>query len=61
METSGGSFLSSHDRRLVLGAGPDKIDWVEIKWPGPSGKVERLKKLPADQYITITEGSNQWK
>jgi enediyne biosynthesis protein E4 len=61
METSGGSFLSSHDRRMVLGAGPDKIDWVEIKWPGPSGKVERLTKLPADQYITITEGSNQWK
>jgi hypothetical protein len=62
MRTSGGSFLSSHDPRIVLGAGKAaKIDWLEIKWPGPSGKVERFTNLPVDRYVTITEGSPQWK
>jgi len=27
-----------------------------VKWPGPSGKVERLTDVPTDRYITITEG-----
>jgi hypothetical protein len=62
MRTSGGSFLSSHDPRIVLGAGKaPKIEWLEIKWPGPAGKVERFTNLPSDRYITITEGSPQWK
>ena len=25
------------------------IDWLEIKWPLPSGKVERFTKLPVDR------------
>ena len=37
-KTGGGSYLASHDPRLVLGIGTrPKIDWVEIKWPMPSG------------------------
>ena len=56
-KSSGGSYLSSHDVREVLGVGPAaKIDWVEIKWPAPSGRVERLTNLPIDTYVTVVEG-----
>ena len=62
MKVGGGSFLSSHDPRIVLGIGTrTKIDWLEIKWPLPSGKVERFTGLPLDRYITIVEGSGSWK
>jgi hypothetical protein len=57
MKVGGGSYLSSHDPRLVLGIGPrTKIDWIEIKWPQPSGSVQRITDLPIDRYITIHEG-----
>ena len=56
MKVGGGSFLSSHDPRLVLGIGTrTKIDWLEVKWPAPDGKTERLVELPIDKYITIVE------
>ena len=56
LKTSGGSYLSSHDPREVLGLGKaTKLDWLEIKWPAPSGKVERFTDVPLDKYITITE------
>jgi len=62
MKIGGGSFLSSHDPRIVLGIGKrTKIDWLEIKWPLPSGKVERFNELPLDRYITIVEGTGSWK
>ncbi len=58
----GGSFLSSHDPRIVLGAGVhEKVDWIEIKWPLPSGHVERFSSLPIDRYITLTEGTGKAK
>jgi hypothetical protein len=57
LKTGGGSYLSSHDPREVLGIGKaTKLDWLEIKWPAPSGKVERLTDVPVDRYLTITEG-----
>jgi enediyne biosynthesis protein E4 len=31
-----------------------------VKWPEPSGLVERFTNLPIDRYITITEGSGKW-
>jgi len=56
-KVGGGSYLASHDPRLVLGLGQRaKIDWLEIKWPQPSGAVERLTGLPIDRYITVVEG-----
>jgi enediyne biosynthesis protein E4 len=56
-KVGGGSFLSSHDPRMVLGIGHRaKIDWIEVKWPRPSGLVERFTDLPADRYITLEEG-----
>jgi hypothetical protein len=57
LKTGGGSYLSSHDPREVLGIGPaTKVDYVEIKWPQPSGKVERLTDVPIDRYLTVVEG-----
>jgi enediyne biosynthesis protein E4 len=62
MRISGGSFLSSHDPRLVLGIGKrTKVDWLEVKWPKPDGATERFTDLPIDRYITIVEGSGKWK
>ena len=57
LKNSGGSYLSSHDPREVLGIGSAaKIDYVEIHWPAPSGKVEKFTTLPLDRYIAIEEG-----
>ncbi len=57
LKTSGGSYLSSHDPREVLGVGAaSKIDWVEIAWPQPSGRVERLTNVPLDRYVRVVEG-----
>jgi hypothetical protein len=62
MKVGGGSFLSDHDPRIVLGIGKrTKIDWLEVKWPLPSGTTERFTDLPLDRYITIVEGQGKWK
>ncbi len=51
----GGSYLSQNDLRLHFGLGiATKIDSVEIRWP--SGKMEELKNVLADQLYTIMEG-----
>jgi len=56
LKTGGGSYLSSHDPREVLGAGSaTKIDWIEIRWP--SGKVDRLTNVPLNSYVKVLEGS----
>jgi hypothetical protein len=61
MKVGGGSFLSSHDPRLVLGIGErGKLDWVEVKWPKPSGATERFTDLPIDRYVTLVEGTGKW-
>jgi hypothetical protein len=60
MKTGGGSYLSSHDPREVLGLGPaTAVDFVEIKWPLPSGRVERFTDLPIDRYVTVVEGKGK--
>jgi len=47
---------------MVLGIGTrPKIDWLEVKWPQPSGLLEHFTDLPLDRYITIVEGSGKWK
>jgi hypothetical protein len=53
---SGGSYLSQNDLRLHFGlANATKIDRVEIRWP--SGKVDTLTDLPADQFYSVLEGA----
>jgi len=61
-KVGGGSYLSSHDPRIVLGVGKrQKIDWLEVKWPLPSGAFQRFVDLPIDRYITIVEGESSWR
>ncbi len=60
LKMTGGSYLASHDPREILGLGKaEKVDSLEIKWP--SGKVDKLTNLPANQYIKIVEGEGQAK
>ena len=55
LKTTGGSYLASHDPREILGAGlGGKIESVEIRWP--SGKFDKLTKLPMNSYVTVVEG-----
>ena len=57
---SGGSYLSQSDLRLHFGLGFNrKIDRLTVRWP--SGVVDRLQNIPADQQIIIEEGSPAWK
>jgi hypothetical protein len=59
LKNNGGSYLSSHDLREVFGLGAStQLDWVEIKWPQPSGTVQRSNNLPIDRYVTIVEGQD---
>jgi enediyne biosynthesis protein E4 len=62
LKVGGGSYLSSHDPRVVLGIGAHtKIDWLEVAWPKPGGASERFVDLPLDRYITIIEGQGKYK
>jgi hypothetical protein len=56
MKNAGGSYLSSHDPREILGLGSaNKVDWLEIGWPGPSKQVDRYTDLAVDRYMEIKE------
>jgi hypothetical protein len=58
LKVGGGSYLSSHDPREVLGIGKrSRIDKLEIQWPQPGKRVETFTNLPIDRYTTIVEGS----
>jgi hypothetical protein len=60
LKVGGGSYLSSHDPRIVLGIGTrSKFDWVEVHWPQPSSLIQRFTTLPIDCYITIVEGEER--
>jgi enediyne biosynthesis protein E4 len=62
VKVGGGSYLSAHDPRMVLGLGNrEKIDWLEVKWPMPGGSTQRFTDLPVDRYITIVEGQGKPK
>jgi enediyne biosynthesis protein E4 len=53
--TGGGSYLSSHDKRVVIGI-PDSSSNIvnaEIEWPG--GTVQRLSNLVLKQYHHVLE------
>jgi enediyne biosynthesis protein E4 len=57
LKNAGGSFMSSHDPREVLGLGKaEKVDWLEVRWPRPSRCVDRFTSVPANRYLTIVEG-----
>jgi hypothetical protein len=53
---SGGSYLSNNDFRVHFGLNDaTKIESLEVRWP--SGKVETIKDLKADQFYSVLEGS----
>ena len=57
LKISGGSYLSSHDPREILGLGPARnLEWLEIHWPRPSSRIDRFTNLAVDRYIKIIEG-----
>ncbi len=52
--TSGGSYLSSNDKRVHFGLGPEtRVKLLELTWP--SGQVQRLRDLAADRVLTVRE------
>ena len=58
LRTGGGSYLSSHDPREILGVGAaTKIDSIQIRWP--SGATDRLTNVPVNKYIKVVEGAGQ--
>ena len=60
MKVGGGSYLSAHDPRVVLGIGKrTKMDLLEVHWPSPSTAVSRFMNLPLDRYVTIVEGEEK--
>lgn len=57
LKNNGGSYLSSHDPREVLGIGPaTKIEQLTIQWPGPSTRVDKFTNLEVNRYVRIREG-----
>ena len=52
---SGGSYISQNDLRIHFGLGKaDKAELIEIRWP--SGQVDTLKDVKANQLIVVEEG-----
>jgi hypothetical protein len=50
----GGSYLSSHDPRVVIGLGKARVpDWIEIERHGPGTRTERLVRPEVDRYHTL--------
>ncbi len=51
---SAGSYLSQNDPRLHFGLGKaPKVDEITIKWP--SGKVQRLRDVKVNEFLTVAE------
>lgn len=54
--SSQSSYYSCNDPRLHFGLGSNsRADQVEIRWP--SGQNEIVKDIPANQIVTIKEGT----
>jgi hypothetical protein len=56
--TGGSSYLSSQDKRILVGLGK-AVEWssvaAEIRWP--SGSTQKLQKLELNRYHRISESS----
>lgn len=56
--TGGDGYMTSNDKRLVIGLGAtDIVDQIDIHWP--TGQVETLKNLKANVPWAIREGSGR--
>jgi hypothetical protein len=53
---SGSSFASSSDLRAFFGLGQAaSVDRIEVRWP--TGLTETFPAAPANQVLTLTEGT----
>jgi hypothetical protein len=53
---SGGGYFSQNDLRVHFGLGKaEKVDLLEIRWP--SGQMDTLKDIKANQVIYVKEGT----
>jgi enediyne biosynthesis protein E4 len=54
--TTAGSYASSSDKRVHFGLGRDKlVKEIILRWP--SGTVQSLRNVKADQILRVTEGA----
>jgi hypothetical protein len=55
--TTAGSYASSLDKRVHFGLGHDKlVKEIELHWP--SGTIQVLHNVKADQILKVTEGAS---
>jgi hypothetical protein len=55
--STAGSYLSSSDKRVHFGLGPESVaQSIEIRWP--SGILQTLKNVRADQILQVDEASS---
>jgi len=57
--TGGASYLSSHDKRVVVGIPEDSNSPVDAEILWPSGTIQRLSRLTLKRYHKIIEPGNQ--
>jgi hypothetical protein len=48
-----GFWTSRHGRKIGLAT---RIDELEINWPAPSKRIEKLTNLAPNRYVHIVEG-----
>ena len=52
---SGSSYLGQNDLRVHFGLGDvTRVEKIDIRWP--TGDVETIHDVAADQIVTLTEG-----
>ncbi len=54
---AGGSYLSAHDPRVLLGLGEaDRADWIDVKWPAPHNRTDRFERVSPGRYYSLRPG-----
>jgi hypothetical protein len=53
---SGGSYISQSDLRVHFGLGTATTADIEVRWP--SGAVDRIRAVKANQVLTVKEGQS---
>jgi hypothetical protein len=56
----GSSYLSAHDRRLLIGLGAAQtVDDVEVRWPSAKATIQHFGHLAADRSYKLVEGQRE--
>ena len=56
----GGSYLSAHDPRLLIGLGKDdRVDDVEVRWPNAKASSQHFGPLLAEHNYRLIEGADK--